>query len=117
MRTREVQSAAFRDALWVSRCVGHAATTPLRLEDVEGVARFIEVRRLIAGEPLQRLGEVPTAVCIVREGCLEIAVHRPGGRRSSRRCEQVTSTVTSRSCSAYRCPTKPELTSRPPVSY
>ncbi len=80
MRTREVQSAAFRDALWVSRCVGHAETTPLRPEDVEGLASFIEVRRLIAGERLQRLGEVPTAVCIVREGCLEIAVHRPGGR-------------------------------------
>jgi len=66
MRKRQEQSASFRDALWVSRCVGHAETTPLRLADAEGLARFIEVRTLAAGEPLQRLGEVPTAVCIVR---------------------------------------------------
>lgn len=80
MRKRQEQSAAFREALWVSRCVGHAETTPLRLEDVEGLARFIEVRTLVAGEPLQRVGEVPTAVCIVRAGCLEIAVQGSGGR-------------------------------------
>jgi len=80
MRQRPEQSASFRDALWVSRCVGHAETTPLRLADAEGLARFIEVRTLVAGEPLQRLGEAPTAVCIVREGCLELAVHGPGGR-------------------------------------
>lgn len=80
MRRRDEQSAAFRDALWVSRCVGHAATTPLRLEDVEQLARFIDVRTLAAGEPLQRMGEVPAAVCIVREGCLELAVQGAGGR-------------------------------------
>lgn len=80
MRKRDEQSAAFRDALWVSRCVGHAATTPLRLEDVEGLARFIDVRTLAVGEPLQRLGEVPAAVCIVRDGCLELAVHGSSGR-------------------------------------
>ncbi len=80
MRRHQEQSAAFRDALWVSRCVGHAETTPLRLEDVEGLARFIEVRNLAAGEPLQRAGEVPSAVSIVRHGCLELAVHGPAGR-------------------------------------
>ena len=80
MRRREKQSAAFRDALRVSRCVGHAQTTPLRPEDVEGLARFIDVRTLAAGEPVQRAGEVPDAVCIVREGCLELAVH--GARRA-----------------------------------
>jgi len=80
MRKREDQSTAFRDALWVSRCVGHAETTPLRLEDVEGLARYIDVRTLATGEPLQRAGEVPAAVWIVREGCLELAVHGPGGR-------------------------------------
>lgn len=80
MRRREEQSAALRDALWVSRCVGHPQTTPLRPQDVEGLARFIDVRRLAAGEPVQRAGEIPAAVCIVREGCLELAVHGPGGR-------------------------------------
>lgn len=80
MRRREEQSAALRDALWVSRCVGHPQTTPLRPQDVEGLARFIDVRRLAAGEPVQRAGEIPAAVCIVREGCLELAVHDPGGR-------------------------------------
>ena len=80
MRKRDEQSAAFRDALWVARCVGHAETTPLRLEDVEGLARFIQVRTLAAGEPLLRVGDEPTAVCIVREGCLELAVHGSTGR-------------------------------------
>ncbi len=80
MRKRQEQSPSFRDALWVPRCVGHAETTPLRLEDVEGLARFLEVRSLVAGEPLRRLGEVPTAVCIVREGCLELAVPGPAGQ-------------------------------------
>lgn len=80
MRRHEEQSAAFRDALWVSRCVGRAGTTPLRLEDVEGLARFIRVRTLAAGEPLARIGDEPAAVCIVREGCLELAVHGSTGR-------------------------------------
>ena len=80
MRKHHEQSAPFRDALWVSRCVGHAETTPLRPEDVEGLARFIEVRTLVAGEPLQRAGEAPAAVSIVRQGCLELAVHGPAGR-------------------------------------
>lgn len=80
MRRREKQSAAFRDALWVSRCVGHAQTTPLRPGDVESLARFIDVRTLAAGEPVQHAGEVPAAVCIVREGCLELAVQGAGGR-------------------------------------
>jgi len=43
MRKRQEQSASFRDALWVSRCVGPSETTPLRLDDVEGLARYIEV--------------------------------------------------------------------------
>jgi CRP-like cAMP-binding protein len=80
MRKREEQSPAFREALWVSRCVGHAETTPLRLEDVDGLARFIRMRTLAAGEPLLRVGDEPTAVCIVREGCLELAVHGATGR-------------------------------------
>ncbi len=80
MRRRDEQSAAFRDALWVSRCVGHAASTPLRPDDVEELARFIDIRKLAAGEPLQRAGEVPEAVCIVRDGCLELAVQGAGGR-------------------------------------
>lgn len=80
MRRREEQSAAFREALWVSRCVGRAENVPLRLEDVDGLARFLRVRTLAAGEPLLRVGDEPTAVCIVREGCLELAVHGASGR-------------------------------------
>jgi len=60
--------------------VGHAETTPLRTEDVDGLARFIAVRTLAAGEPLQRAGQVPAAVSIVRQGGLELAVHGPAGR-------------------------------------
>lgn len=80
MRKREQQSAEFREALWVSRCVGHAETTPLRPEDVEGLANFIQVRTLAAGEPLARAGDESTAVCIVRDGCLELAVRGATGR-------------------------------------
>ncbi len=81
MRRREQQSAELREALWVSRCVGHAETTPLRPADVEGLANLIQVRTLVAGEPLVRAGEEPTAVCIVRDGCLELAVHGATGRQ------------------------------------
>lgn len=80
MRRREQQSAEFREALWVSRCVGHAETTPLRPQDVEDLASFIQVRTLAAGEPLVRAGDEPTAVYIVRDGCLELAVHGATGR-------------------------------------
>lgn len=81
MRRREQQSAELREALWVSRCVGRADTTPLRPADVEGLASLIQVRSLVAGEPLVRAGEEPTAVCIVRDGCLELAVHGAAGRQ------------------------------------
>jgi len=81
MRRREQQSAELREALWVSRCVGHAETTPLRPADVEGLASLIQVRTLAAGEPLVRAGEEPTAVCIVRDGCLELTVQGSTGRQ------------------------------------
>ena len=55
MSKRAEQATALRNALWVSRCVGHAQTAPLRLEDVEGIAGFIQVRTLAAGEPLAAL--------------------------------------------------------------
>lgn len=80
MRGRERHSAEFREALWVSRCVGHAETTPLQPEDIEDLANFIRVRTLATGEPLSRAGDEPTTVCIVREGCLELAVHGASGR-------------------------------------
>lgn len=81
MRRREQQSAELREALWVSRCVGHAETTPLGPADVEGLANLIQVRTLVAGEPLVRAGEEPTAVYIVRDGCLELAVQGASGRQ------------------------------------
>lgn len=80
MRDAEQQSAEFREAMWVSRCVGHAESSPLRLEDVEELASFVQLRTLAAGEPLVRAGDAPTAVHIVRDGCLELAVHGPTGR-------------------------------------
>lgn len=81
MRRRQQQSAELREALWVSRCVGHAETTPLGPADVEGLANLIQVRTLVAGEPLVRAGEEPTAVYIVRDGCLELAVQGASGRQ------------------------------------
>jgi CRP-like cAMP-binding protein len=80
VRRREEQSPALREALWVSRCVGQAETAPLQPADVEDLARYLQVRTLVAGEPLQHAGEPPEAVCIVRDGCLELAVTGSSGR-------------------------------------
>lgn len=80
MRRRDEQTAAFREALWVSRCVGQPETTPLHPDDVTDLARYLQVRTLAAGEPLHRLGVAPPAVCIVREGCLELVVAGASGR-------------------------------------
>jgi CRP-like cAMP-binding protein len=77
---RENESAGLREALWVSRCVGQAETTPLHAEDVEDLAQYLETRVLAAGEPLHHGGAEPNAVCIVREGCLELAVSSASGR-------------------------------------
>lgn len=71
---------ALRHALWVSRCVGRADTSPLRPADVDELARYLQVRRLDAGQPLHRLGAEPTQVCIVRDGGMELAVPSPSGR-------------------------------------
>jgi CRP-like cAMP-binding protein len=80
VRRREEQSPAFREALWVSRCVGHAETAPLHPADIEDLARYLQVRTLAAGEPLHHAGAEPEAVCIVRDGCLELAVTGSSGR-------------------------------------
>jgi CRP-like cAMP-binding protein len=77
--THEV-SVAFRDALWVSRCVGRAETTPLRPADVDSLARYLRARTLQAGEPLHQAGTGAARVCILREGCLELVVPSRAGR-------------------------------------
>lgn len=77
---REEQSAGLREALWVSRCVGHPETTPLHPDDVNDLAQYLDVRTLAAGEPLHHGGTPPDAVCIVRDGCLELAVSTGSGR-------------------------------------
>jgi CRP/FNR family transcriptional regulator, cAMP and macrophage regulator len=70
----------FRDAVWVSRCVGRAESAPLRPRDLESLAHFLSVRTLEAGEPLHHVGGEPAGVYIVREGCLELAVPGKPGR-------------------------------------
>ena len=64
-------SPGFRDAVWVSRCVGRAAASPLRPEDVDELAQYLTFRNLEAGEPLHHVGGEPAGVYIVREGCLD----------------------------------------------
>ena len=115
MGQHDQRSAAFREALWVSRCVGRAETTPLRPEDVEELASFIRVRTLAAGEPLGRVGDQPEAVHIVRDGCLELAVTERRADSSSRPCGRATSTATSSCCWVSRCRTRPERTPAPPA--
>ena len=73
-------SPGFRDAVWVSRCVGRAAASPLRPEDVDELAQFLTFRTLEAGEPLHHVSGEPAEVYIVREGCLELAVPGRTGR-------------------------------------
>jgi CRP-like cAMP-binding protein len=80
MRKRAQPSAALREALWVSRCVGQPETAPLQPTDIQDLARYLHVRNLEAGEPLHRLGAAPSAVCIVRDGCLELAVPSSSSR-------------------------------------
>lgn len=81
MTVRPVESSSeFRDAVWVSRCVGRAESAPLRPGDLEGLARFLRVRTLEAGEPLHHVGGEPAGVYIVRQGCLELAVPGRTGR-------------------------------------
>jgi len=70
----------FRDAVWVSRCVGRAESAPLRPRDLDGLAQFLSVRTLEAGEPLHHVGGEPAGVYIVKEGCLELAVPGKPGR-------------------------------------
>lgn len=72
-------SSGFRDAVWVSRCVGRAASAPLRPRDLDGLAQYLSERSLDAGEPLHHVGDEPAGVHIVKEGRLELAVPgRPG---------------------------------------
>jgi CRP/FNR family transcriptional regulator, cAMP and macrophage regulator len=78
-RAAEV-SPGFRDAVWVSRCVGRAESSPLRPRDLEGLAQFLSERTLEAGEPLHHVGGAPAGVYIVKEGCLELAVPGKPGR-------------------------------------
>lgn len=80
MRRREEQSLALREALWVSRCVGRPETAPLSPGEVGDLARHLELRILRAGEPLNHVGDQPQGVCIVRDGCLELAVPGRSGR-------------------------------------
>ncbi len=75
MTDRAVEvSRGFRDAVWVSRCVGRAQSAPLRPRDLEGLAQSLSVRTLGAREPLHHVGGEPACVYIVKEGCLELAV-------------------------------------------
>jgi CRP-like cAMP-binding protein len=79
-RKREEQSVGLREALWVSRCVGRVETAPLSPGEVNDLARHLELRTLQPGEPLNHVGDQPEGVCIVRDGCLELAVSRSAGR-------------------------------------
>lgn len=77
---RRANDEALRHALWVSRCVGRADASPLRPADVDELARYLRVQRLDTGQPLHRPGAEPSQVCIVRDGCIELAVPSASGR-------------------------------------
>ncbi len=71
--------SSYRDAVWVSRCVGRAESSPLRPRDVEGLALLLEVRTLAPGDPLHLPGEAPAGVYIVKDGRLELSAPGQAG--------------------------------------
>jgi len=51
--------AAMRAAAWVARCLGRGETAPLRVGDVESLARYLQPRWLRPGEVLFAAGKPP----------------------------------------------------------
>ncbi|MGH2751846.1 MAG: Crp/Fnr family transcriptional regulator [Actinomycetota bacterium] len=68
------EDSPVREAAWVARCVGDAATTPLTERDLEALASYLQPREFERGSPLFRSGEQPHGVWIVRLGMIELSV-------------------------------------------
>lgn len=68
-----------RAAAWIARCVGRGSMAPLRLDDVDALAGYLDARDLPAGSVLLSAGRAPDGVWILRRGSVELAVG--SGRR------------------------------------
>jgi CRP/FNR family transcriptional regulator, cAMP and macrophage regulator len=75
----DVSDDRVREAAWVARCVGRSESAPLREEDLEALASFLETRDVAPGAPLFREGKSSSGIWIVRSGLVELVVG--SGRR------------------------------------
>jgi len=68
------EDSPVREAAWVARCVGDAATTPLTERDLKALASYLQPREFERGSPVFRAGDRPDGVWIVRSGMIELSV-------------------------------------------
>ena len=61
---------------WLVRHLGGAETTPLEVDDVRELAAALRVHEFAGGTPVFLADEVPTHVCIVRSGRMELSRRR-----------------------------------------
>jgi CRP/FNR family transcriptional regulator, cAMP and macrophage regulator len=71
--------AMLRAAAWIARCVGRGDTAPLRADDLDVLAGYLEAREAAGGTVLFAAGQPPDGVWILRRGSVELAVG--SGRR------------------------------------
>ncbi|HEY9524414.1 MAG TPA: Crp/Fnr family transcriptional regulator [Thermopolyspora sp.] len=71
--------AMLRAAAWIARCVGRGNAAPLRPDDLDALAGYLDARDLPAGSVLFTAGQPPSGVWILRRGSTELAVG--AGRR------------------------------------
>ncbi|NYE70071.1 Crp/Fnr family transcriptional regulator [Microlunatus parietis] len=66
--------AMLRAAAWIARCVGRGENAPLRPEDLDALATYLDVREFPAGAVLFAHGQPLDGVWILRHGSVELAV-------------------------------------------
>lgn len=66
-------TGSVRAAAWVARCVGRGSMAPLRPEDVDALARYLEPRSFPPGSVLFSAGRPQTGVWIIRNGTVELS--------------------------------------------
>jgi CRP/FNR family transcriptional regulator, cAMP and macrophage regulator len=76
-----LDAESVRAAAWIARCVGRGEAAPLRREDLDALARYLQPRPLRAGSVLFPAGQPQTGVWILRGGTAEL-VAGSGPRRA-----------------------------------
>ena len=76
---QDAADAQVRHAAWVARCVGRGASAPLQAKDLAALAETLQPMNFPPGAVLFVADHAANAVCIVRQGQIELAVG--SGRR------------------------------------